>query len=75
MKDEVANLPKDLLVKLFRSFVSYSHLYESFFVLIHDEIVKVVTTLTNDELELLKQPLLVKRDLFYNSPLLQLLKK
>jgi hypothetical protein len=75
MKDDLVNLPKDLLVKLFRSFVSYSHLYETFYILIHDEIVKKVTTLSNDELEMLKQPMLVKRDLFYDSPLQQLLTK
>lgn len=74
LKDHVNDLPGDLLVKLFRSFVTYSGLYESFFVMLHDEIVTRATVLGAEELELLKQPLLVKKDLFFDSPLKVLLK-
>ena len=70
MKDELNDLPKDLLVKLFRSFISYSNLYETFLVKLHDEIVNRATSLTNEELEMLKQPLLIKNNLFSDSPLL-----
>ena len=54
--------------------MTYANLYESFFVAIHDEIVNRATVLKTDELELIKQPLLVKKDLFYDSPLKALLK-
>jgi hypothetical protein len=75
MKNDVDKISKDTLVKLFYCFTSYANLYETFYVMIHDEIVKVVTTLSNEELDLIKQPLLVKKDLFHDSPLLQLIKK
>ena len=74
MKDELNDLPKDLLVKLFRSFISYSNLYETFLVKLHDEIVNRATSLTNEELEMLKQPLLIKNNLFSDSPLQRLFK-
>lgn len=64
-----------MLVKLFRSFVTYSELYETFFVALHDEIVVRATALSSHELELLKQPLLAKKDLFHDSPLKALLSK
>jgi hypothetical protein len=41
---------------------------------LHDEVVRRASSLSSDHLELLKQPLLVQKDLFSESPLLRLFK-
>lgn len=65
-------LDNELLVKLFRAAFTYCSLYESFFISIHDEIVSRANTLSSMEFELIKQPILLKRDLFFESPLLKI---
>ena len=69
----IDQLDNSELIQLFRSFFVYSNMFEDYYLKIHDEILRRLTTYKYEELNHLKDVLILKKDLFEDSPLMKLL--
>lgn len=71
--NKIDKLNNTELIQLFRSFFVYSNMFEDFYLKIHDEILRRLTTYKYEELSAIKDVLVLKKDLFEDSPLMKLL--